>query len=203
MTNSNDSWWTVKLTLKGLTVPLKFDNGSDVNILPMSHYKNMKKPKINPTKIRTLAIKYLLRVRQTFTSKEKGSLHELCLIITLRNVKPILARDPCDKLNLIRRVNTVQNLGKTNILSAYGDLFTGIGCLPGRVLIKFTHDTLPVIEAWPKIPFTMFNEVKRKRVRVKQVGVLRKCNSADNENIAYHAQTKWKTKDLCGPTKLE
>ena len=38
-TTSNDTQWTTNLKLQCLTVPLKLDMGSDVNILPMSYYK--------------------------------------------------------------------------------------------------------------------------------------------------------------------
>ena len=63
-------------------------------------------------------------------------LHELCFIITPRKVQPILGKDVCEKLNMIKRVNIIQNLDQNNALSAYKELFTRIGYLPGRVSIK-------------------------------------------------------------------
>ena len=45
----NDSQWIVNLTLEGLTVLLKLDTNSDVNILWISYYKKVKrKPEIKP-----------------------------------------------------------------------------------------------------------------------------------------------------------
>ena len=44
------------LSLEGLTVPLKLDTGSDVNILPISYYKKLKrKPEIKPIKLQLIS----------------------------------------------------------------------------------------------------------------------------------------------------
>ena len=94
------------------------------------------------------------------TVERKGLLYELCLIRTPRNVQSILGKDSCNKLNLIKRLNIIQNMDKNNILSANEKLFKGIGCLLERVHIKRAQDALPFIEACRKIPFAMYNEVK-------------------------------------------
>ena len=49
----NDSQRMIDLSFEGLTVPLKLDTGSDVNILPISYYKKLKrKLEIKPIKMR-------------------------------------------------------------------------------------------------------------------------------------------------------
>ena len=48
----NDSQWMVNLSLEGLTVLLKLDTSNNVNILPISYNKKLKrKPKIKLIKI--------------------------------------------------------------------------------------------------------------------------------------------------------
>ena len=139
----------VSLSLEGLTVPLKLDTCRDVN----NTYNKMlkRKPEIKPTKIRLFS--YTCDIipitgKIDITINKKGTLHKLCFIITPRNVQPILRKDASEKLNIIKRVNLIQNSDKNNVLSAYKDLSTGIGCLPGRVSIKLKHEALPVIECY-------------------------------------------------------
>ena len=50
--------------------------------------------------------------------------YELYFIITPRKVQPILVKDPCEKLNIIKGVNLIQNLDKNNVLATYKELFT-------------------------------------------------------------------------------
>ena len=86
--------------------------------------------------------------------KKRFFLHERCFMMIPRNVQPIQGKDSYDKLNQIKRANIIQNMDK-NISIAYGELFKGIGCLPEQVHIKLAQDTVPVIEAYRKIPFVI------------------------------------------------
>ena len=80
-------------------------------------------------------------------------LYEQCFIITPRKVQLLLGKDACEKLNIIKQVNRIQNLDKNNVIFTDKDLFTGItdigpavrvfangpgdlGSIPGRVIPK-------------------------------------------------------------------
>ena len=97
MTSSDDMRWTVNMTLEGLTLPLKTDSESDLNILPMTHYKKIKrKPEMKLTKIGLTSNsgdKIPIMGKTNINVKRKGSLRELYLIIILRNVQPIQGKD--------------------------------------------------------------------------------------------------------------
>ena len=118
--------------------------------------------------------------------KRKGTLHELYFVITPRKVQPILGKDACEKLNIIKRVNLIQNPDKNNVLSAYKDLFTGIGCVPGRVSIKLKHEAVPVIEACRKILFTVLNEMKTELDRMEETRVIKRIIQPIERVSAMH-----------------
>ena len=123
----NDSQCVVNLSLERLTVPLKLNTGSDVNILP--NFKLKREPEIKPTKIKMTSYTgdIIPITRKIYTAiNRKGKLHELCFIVTPRKVQTKLGKDTCKKLNVIKRVNFIQNHDKNNILSAFKELFTRI-----------------------------------------------------------------------------
>ena len=100
------------LKLQGLTVPLKLDASSDKNILLMSYYKkkNEKKTGDKTDKNTANIIHGKQRInygKNGIFVERKNLLHEFCFIITSRNVQPILGKDSCDELNLIKRVNII------------------------------------------------------------------------------------------------
>ena len=101
-TISNDLPWTVNLSLEGLTVLLKFDTSSDVNIC--RYYKKLKrKLEIKPTKIRTISYTgdvIPITGKIYITINRNDTLYKLCFIITPRKVKPILGKDAYEKLNI-------------------------------------------------------------------------------------------------------
>ena len=77
-------------------------------------------------------------------------------------------KDTCEKLNIITRINLIQNPDKNNVLSTDKELFTGIRCLLGHVSIKLKHEAVPVIEACRKTPFAMLNEVEAELDRMEE-----------------------------------
>ena len=111
ITSTNDTQWTTNLKLQGPTVQLKPDTSSDVNILSMSYYKKMTgKPERKATKIRLTSYtgnREPITGKVDITVERKGLLHELCFIITPRNVQPILGKNTSDKVNLIKQVNII------------------------------------------------------------------------------------------------
>ena len=97
-----------------------------------------------------------------------------CALFLLQESSLHTGKDTCEKLNMIKQVNLIQNMDTNNVLSTYKELFTGISYLLGCVRIELKHKTVLVIEACRKILFTMLNEVKAERDRKKKGGVIKR-----------------------------
>lgn len=77
------------------------------------------KTKIKPTKIRLTSYtgnKVPITGKVNITVERKVKSHKLRFIVTLGNVRAILGKD---MLNLIKQVNIIQKLEKSDILAAY------------------------------------------------------------------------------------
>ena len=161
----------VNLSLEGLTVPLKLDTGSHVNIQLISYYKMLKADK-NMTDF--LHWRYNTDYwKDIYYHQQKRYVTRTVLHYYFEKG---LSHTRERRLRKIERkwVNLIQIPNKNNVLSAYKELFTEIDCLPERVSIKLKHNAVPVIEAWRKIPFTMLNEVKAELDRTEEAGVIKR-----------------------------
>ena len=65
-------------------------------------------------------------------------------------------------------------LNRDEIYNKYKDVFTGLGCLPGKHTIKLKKDAMPVVEPCRKVPFTLHEKLKAELERMERDGVITK-----------------------------
>ncbi|XP_077862565.1 uncharacterized protein LOC144344556 [Saccoglossus kowalevskii] len=87
--------------------------------------------------------------------------------------EPILGRDTCQRLNLIRRVNAVtSNLTTEHIQLEYKDVFTGLGCIKNNYHLHVDESIQPSTDPPRRIPYAIRNQVKAELDRMQEIGVI-------------------------------
>lgn len=162
VTASNDEWHTT-LEIEGKIVKLKLDTGAKCNVLPKTVYNSLKlHNKITPTNTKLIAysgdtIEVLGEVFVHAVYKSKS--YRLGFYVVDRPTQAILGLKDCELLNLIQRVEELENNCKTenDFLKKYSDVFTSseIGCLPGLHHIEIYKNAKPVIHSPRRVPATL------------------------------------------------
>ncbi|UYV65294.1 K02A2.6-like [Cordylochernes scorpioides] len=127
-TNLTEDWYE-EVKIKGKKVNMKLDTGAQCNVLPISLAGRLN------LEIQRSPVKSLISFSGHRIPVEGQSL-AMCMvknmtayirfIISRDNTCPILGRQTCSNLGLVKRVNTCQA-----ITQEYQELFEGIGCLKG------------------------------------------------------------------------
>lgn len=176
------SSWDIDLIIKGHVLNFKLDTGADVNVLPLKYLlkiglketdlltTNSKLSAYSGTNIDVLG-KIYLRV----TYKNKNYILQF-KIADVQSV-PILGRDACAELDVVRRVMSIQKSSVSSeiipkFLEQYDDVFTGLGCLPGKYTIKLRENSIPVVHAPRKLPFSIRDQVKNKLSEMECQGII-------------------------------
>ncbi|XP_033756234.1 uncharacterized protein K02A2.6-like [Pecten maximus] len=90
------------------------------------------------------------------------------------NVKAILGAQTCSKMGLVQRkqpsqVNEIRETSiPDDIKHDYGDIFKGLGCMPGTHTIKTDSTVTPVVDAPRKVPFALKDRIKKELDRMEQ-----------------------------------
>ncbi|XP_063391344.1 uncharacterized protein K02A2.6-like [Cydia fagiglandana] len=173
--------WNTELKINNVPVSFKLDTGAQVNILPEGYLMKLGIASEDLLKINTRLTEYsgaginvigkiFLRVRY------KKDLYVLEFKIVDLDSAPILGRDACKELNLVRRVMSVEqsNDDFPDFIKEFSDVFHGIGCLPGEYKIQLKSDAAPVIHAPRKLPFAIKDAVKNKLLEMEAQNIIAK-----------------------------
>ncbi|XP_052756041.1 uncharacterized protein K02A2.6-like [Galleria mellonella] len=61
-----------------------------------------------------------------------------------------------------------------DIVREYEDVFSGIGCLPGKYTIRLKENSIPVVHAPRKLPFAIKDDVRKKLLEMESQGIIAK-----------------------------
>ncbi|CAC5368240.1 unnamed protein product [Mytilus coruscus] len=108
--------------------------------------------------------------------------HAVKFHIVDRNVQSVIGAKTCEAMKLLKRIHSIthtSNLQETTkpflpekLEQQYGDLFTGLGCLPGTHTIRINKTVAPVVHAPRKIPIAIRDKVKAELDRMEDIGVI-------------------------------
>ncbi|XP_060874020.1 uncharacterized protein K02A2.6-like [Metopolophium dirhodum] len=73
----------------------------------------------------------------------------------------VLGLASCQQLNLLQRVNVVNNNSSHSVLKYYNDIFESLGCLPIKCHIHINNEVEPIIDARRKIPFALYEQLRK------------------------------------------
>lgn len=176
--------WDIDLIIKGQTLNFKLDTGADVNVLPLKYLLKigLKETDLLSTNTKLTAysgntIQVLGKIYLRVSYKNKNYVLQF-KIADVQSI-PILGRDACTELDVVRRVMSIQKSVVSNeivptFLEQYGDVFTGLGCLPGKYKIKLRENSVPVVHAPRKLPFSIKDQVKNKLSEMECQGIISK-----------------------------
>ncbi|PIK50415.1 hypothetical protein BSL78_12654 [Apostichopus japonicus] len=86
--------------------------------------------------------------------------------------KPLLGLTACTALGLIKRVDVVDSELQAKVQEKYKDVFTGLGCLHGKVSLKVKPGSTPVVHPPRKVPIALQKDVKDELKRMEEIGVI-------------------------------
>ena len=127
----------LNLLVGGSPIKFKLDTGAEANVLPLSVYTKLRnKSPVSETRV-------VLSSYGDFKVKPDGALNLNCeardmtpnlpFFVAAVESPPILGLSACQKLNLVKRVESVAQvpLKKEEVVEEFPDVFTGLGCIPG------------------------------------------------------------------------
>ncbi|UYV63325.1 K02A2.6-like, partial [Cordylochernes scorpioides] len=174
-TNLTEDWYE-EVKIKGKKVNMKLDTGAQCNVLPLSLAGRLN------LEIQRSPVKSLISFSGHRIPVEGQSL-AMCMvknmtayirfIISRDNTCPILGRQTCSNLGLVKRVNTRQA-----ITQEYQVLFEGIGCLKGyEYEAKFqTSDMNMQVRPPRPIPLSIKERVNKELEEMEDNGIIKKVN---------------------------
>lgn len=178
--------WKADLEVNDCKFQFKLDSGADVTVVPISVYdkvSNKSNLKLQSTnKILLGPCKYRLKCLGKFTariaSKKNSIVEEIYVVKNLS--KPLLGKSACASLNLLSKINEVENSKvsgeseyKQQIIDQYPKLFEGLGELEGEYDIKLKETPEPFAVNVPrKVPFPLLDKTKKEIERMLEMGVI-------------------------------
>ena len=153
-------------------VNFKIDTGSSVNILPQSIYKslNIKHPleasshKLTSYTGNMLPVIGMIKV----ASYHKSKVIQTMFHVVEGNAPPLIRLQSSVDLDLVQLTYAVESsfncappcIDKQLIEKEYGDLFKGIGVLPGEVKLYLKDDAVPVVNPPRRVPEALKSKLK-------------------------------------------
>ena len=169
--------WIEPILVNGSWCNIKIDTGSAVNILPLHIFKSFKlKPAIRKSRVRLISytghkIDVIGNCLLDISIQE--IIYKLPFFIVNSNSSPILGLEGAEKLNFIKRVQTISS---KEIINEFKDVFQSdqLGELPYVYDIKLTADAVPKVFPARIIPKSVLPLVKEELDKLEKLGVIKK-----------------------------
>ena len=104
---------------------------------------------------------------------DHAKIYELDFYITKINASTILGAQACTQLKILQRMNNIceaqcESSAKPSqspdILDEFPDVFTGLGCLPGKHTIRINPTVTPAVHPPRRVPLAVKDKVKDEMV---------------------------------------
>ena len=180
--SAENSAWFSNLLVGGTIVKFKLDTGGKANVLPLSVYSKLK------NKSPLLETSVVLSSYGEFKVKPEGKLNLSCKVqgkektlpyfVIAVESPPILGLSACQKLNLVRRVETLAQypLTKSEIIKEFSDVFSGLGRMEGGYHIELDDKVEPVIHPPRRVPYSLLEKLKLKLQELEEKDVIQKVD---------------------------
>ncbi|UYV81516.1 hypothetical protein LAZ67_20001410 [Cordylochernes scorpioides] len=169
--------WKELIYIQGHPVDIKLDTGADVNILPerlIKEWPNMPLLETADCKIYTYTRQQIPVVGKCqLDCKTKYACRKVTFLIVNNSAVPLLGLDECEKLNLVKRVETISDISVTltGLLDKYKDVFKGNGHLSYMYDIKLSDKAGPKISPARRLPSL---PVKEELFKMEEDGIIEK-----------------------------
>lgn len=169
---NSEGRWSEVLYCENGAERFKLDTGADTNVISLEKFVSLgfNVKLLQPTKIKlesytgdVIPIEGVCNLKWSYKNKS----YDLFFAVAISKCQSVLGRQSCEKIGLIKRVNSIK-------LDRYDDLFKGLGCLPGKYHIVVDKSVPPVICASRKIPLGLKDRLSQELKKMEQLGVVRK-----------------------------
>ncbi|XP_057679220.1 uncharacterized protein K02A2.6 isoform X2 [Corythoichthys intestinalis] len=162
-----DNAWYITANIKNKVVRFKLDTGADANVLPLSILQKIPGPhQLQPTRVALVAYggsRLKPEGTVSLTCDVARTKTDLQFFITKLPSTPILGRDACEQLNLVKRLEAITIKApatREELVDAYPSVFSGLGQFPGVHHIHTDPHVTPVVHGCRKIPIAVMDRLK-------------------------------------------
>lgn len=178
---STKNGWFQEILIEKFSVNFKLDSGSDVNILPYKLFQ-----KLNKSNMKLIDCNANLKAYGGFLLKPCGmvkllielpdelSTEDWFMILDCDTV-PILGRDACSNLNLIKRVYNISD-EKEAFISENKHLFEGLGKFPQQLELVLRENAVPIAKPPRRIPLAIKDKVKEALNKLTLLNIIEPVN---------------------------
>ncbi|CAC5403290.1 unnamed protein product [Mytilus coruscus] len=181
----NTDEWTETINVNDVPVIFQLDTGAKCNVLSLHKLKTICSHPIITKQVSPLR-SYSGHIIDTvgvinLRCSYKCQYHAVKFHILDRNVQSVIGAKTCEAMKLLKHIHSISNTSNPqettkpflpeNMEQQYGDLFTGLGCLPGTHNIRINKTVTPVVQAPRKI-IAIKDKVKAELDRMEDIGVI-------------------------------
>ena len=154
ITQQTDNAWYMTINIRDTPVKFKLDTGLKVNVLPLNIFQKIPGPaRLEPTHLALVAYggaRLKPKGTVTFTCEAPNVKANLQFFVTTQSSTPILGREACETMQLVRRMETLAVKApatKEELVEKYLSVFSGLGQFPGVHHI-YTDQSVGLSSAW-------------------------------------------------------
>ena len=170
----DDEDWNIVIETNGTDITYKMDSGAQVDVLPLRCYRRLRKPaKLHKTSSKLTAYSgHKIKVvgKCIVYLRRNGKIYPVLFTVADTNSPPILGLKSCLRLNLIKRVDSIDVL--PSYLSNFEDCFGELGTLKKEYHIVMDPNVTPVIDACRKVPVALRDRLQKELVRMEKLGII-------------------------------
>ena len=197
--------WTKTFVFENHPVCFKLDTGSEANIMPFNDFQKLHRAQLRSTNIKLVSYSgHKIIPCGEATLQVNGNRIRFQVV---KGVDPILGRDTCKQLGLVKRIEAVSSKPETRVseslVSEFQDVFTGLGCITTDCHLYTDPSVEPVIDPPRRIPYAIRDQVKAELERMENLGVIvRETKPTPWVNSMTIVQKPNKIRVCLDPTKL-
>lgn len=183
LTMNEVSSWSEDIQVNSEIINFKLDSGAEISTLPLSLARKIcKLDDISPIKLNLVAYGgYKLKcegmISLVCSSKNVSNVLIKFAIIN-ENAKPLLGLNACIKLNLIKKIDSLNNYckDKNQLILKYKNCFDGLGEMPGLHHISVQDNYVGFVFPRKNVPFALHERLKLKLTELEKQNIIEKVD---------------------------
>ena len=184
--NQNAKEWQITLTLNNQRLKFKIDTGAQCNVIAKHKYSQLSKMPPRKSTANLMAFgghKLATCGKATIPCLHNGKQYDIEFEVLDLDVPSILGLPTSIKLNLIKRINTVQkqnaqDSNPTKFFKKYKDVFDGLGCISDVLYhINIDPSCQPVIHPPRRVPIKLRPQIQEELKRMEHLNVIEKVTT--------------------------
>jgi len=174
----NSSWYE-KIKINNKAVSFKVDTGADVNVIPLSIFKQLGYLKLSQTPV-------ILQVYGGFKIKPLGVVNLQCCyenkesnerFIVVQCGKPLLSLETCIKLEIIKKpveISAIKHSSSEKFIKNNIEIFEGLGTFKNELKLEVKPGTEPVVKPPRRVPNSIKDRLKIKLDNLERLQVIQR-----------------------------